>query len=330
MQEFVVPRSMPRMRLMPLVKQCACPRNGIPLLTLKLDIRNITTRLPGAREITGFHVILSHFAPALGQGWHTAGFHGREAGRDRGFLIQSLKTVRSAPYIDLMEVEIQVPEEVPVMTLPNVAFFPQALLPLRIFEPRYRRMLRDVLATNRMFAVACLDPEAVADGRPVRAAAPGGLHRPRPGLPEERGRDLPRASSRGSAGSRSSRSSATSPTGGSGSGALESSPGAEPGENAKLQSELSRLIRLQAQARARRHGGHGRRCSAAVDDPEIFADIAAFNLCAGGPLKQKLLETLDVNRRLALLLKILRSEVDTAVLHLKLRGGPPDDRISMN
>jgi Lon protease-like protein len=53
--------------------------------------------------------------------------------------------------------EIQVPDEVPVMTLPNVAFFPQALLPLEIFEPRYRHMLRDVLATNRIFAVAGLD-----------------------------------------------------------------------------------------------------------------------------------------------------------------------------
>src|ERR1700679_174128 len=63
-----------------------------------------------------------------------------------------------------MEVEIQVPDEVPVMTLPNVAFFPQALLPLQIFEPRYRRMLRDVLATNRLFAVACLDADAVASG----------------------------------------------------------------------------------------------------------------------------------------------------------------------
>ncbi len=53
--------------------------------------------------------------------------------------------------------EITLPEEVPVMTLPNVAFFPQALMPLHIFEPRYRQMLKDVLATNRLFAVTGLD-----------------------------------------------------------------------------------------------------------------------------------------------------------------------------
>lgn len=40
------------------------------------------------------------------------------------------------------------------MTLPNVILFPQAMLPLYIFEPRYRRMLADVLASHRMFAIA--------------------------------------------------------------------------------------------------------------------------------------------------------------------------------
>src|SRR6185436_8868709 len=49
------------------------------------------------------------------------------------------------------------PDEVPVMTLPNTAFFPQALMPLHIFEPRYRQMLRDALASNRLFAVAGLN-----------------------------------------------------------------------------------------------------------------------------------------------------------------------------
>jgi ATP-dependent Lon protease len=41
-----------------------------------------------------------------------------------------------------------------VMTLPNATLFPQALLPLYIFEPRYRQMLADALHSNRMFSVA--------------------------------------------------------------------------------------------------------------------------------------------------------------------------------
>lgn len=40
------------------------------------------------------------------------------------------------------------------MTLDNVILFPQSMLPLYIFEPRYRRMLADVLGGGRMFAVA--------------------------------------------------------------------------------------------------------------------------------------------------------------------------------
>jgi ATP-dependent Lon protease len=46
---------------------------------------------------------------------------------------------------------------VPVMTLADCVFLPQQLLPLRIFEPRYQRMLKAALATNQMFAVSQLD-----------------------------------------------------------------------------------------------------------------------------------------------------------------------------
>lgn len=53
---------------------------------------------------------------------------------------------------------MKLPREVPVMTLPNVTLFPQALLPLYIFEPRYRAMLADTLAADRMFCVAMRKP----------------------------------------------------------------------------------------------------------------------------------------------------------------------------
>lgn len=46
---------------------------------------------------------------------------------------------------------------VPVMTLGDCVFLPQQLLPLRIFEPRYRLMLKEALAGNQMFAVSQLD-----------------------------------------------------------------------------------------------------------------------------------------------------------------------------
>jgi Lon protease-like protein len=49
---------------------------------------------------------------------------------------------------------MELPQEVPIMTLPNIILFPQAMLPLYIFEPRYRHMLRDSLNSHRMFSVA--------------------------------------------------------------------------------------------------------------------------------------------------------------------------------
>ena len=53
---------------------------------------------------------------------------------------------------------MQLPREVPVMILSNATLFPQALLPLYIFEPRYRRMLADSLNSHRLFAVAMQRP----------------------------------------------------------------------------------------------------------------------------------------------------------------------------
>jgi Lon protease-like protein len=50
------------------------------------------------------------------------------------------------------------PREAPVMTLPEATLFPQALLPLYIFEPRYRQMLADALHSNRMLAIAMQKP----------------------------------------------------------------------------------------------------------------------------------------------------------------------------
>jgi len=53
---------------------------------------------------------------------------------------------------------MEIPDEAPVMTLPNVTLFPQALMRLHIFEPRYRQMLEEVLHTRRMIIIAMRKP----------------------------------------------------------------------------------------------------------------------------------------------------------------------------
>jgi ATP-dependent Lon protease len=49
--------------------------------------------------------------------------------------------------------------ELPLFPLPDVVLFPQEVLPLHIFEPRYRMMLRTVLASDRRFGVVRWDPQ---------------------------------------------------------------------------------------------------------------------------------------------------------------------------
>ena len=48
--------------------------------------------------------------------------------------------------------------ELPLFPLPDVVLFPQEVLPLHIFESRYRIMLQSVLETDSLFGVIKLDP----------------------------------------------------------------------------------------------------------------------------------------------------------------------------
>lgn len=46
----------------------------------------------------------------------------------------------------------------PLFPLPDVVAFPNALVPLQVYEPRYRAMIEDVLAGPRWLALALLEP----------------------------------------------------------------------------------------------------------------------------------------------------------------------------
>jgi uncharacterized protein len=60
------------------------------------------------------------------------------------------------------------PPTIPLFPLPNVVLFPNVFLPLHIFEPRYRAMLDDALAGDRIIGMTLLMPgyEADYEGRP--------------------------------------------------------------------------------------------------------------------------------------------------------------------
>jgi Lon protease-like protein len=56
----------------------------------------------------------------------------------------------------------------PIFPLPTVVLFPNVFLPLHIFEERYRQMIGEALAGDRMIGMVLLQPghEAEYDGKP--------------------------------------------------------------------------------------------------------------------------------------------------------------------
>lgn len=63
----------------------------------------------------------------------------------------------------------------PLFPLPQTVLFPGALLPLHVFEPRYRALVRDALASHKMLSVVLItDPNAIDEnGHPAIASVAG-------------------------------------------------------------------------------------------------------------------------------------------------------------
>jgi len=68
---------------------------------------------------------------------------------------------------------MDLPEQVGVMVLPQTVFFPHHLLPLHIFEPRYRTMVKCALEGPRMFAIATDSPKTDSLPRSSRVGSLG-------------------------------------------------------------------------------------------------------------------------------------------------------------
>jgi ATP-dependent Lon protease len=223
---------------------------------------------------------------------------------------------------------LHVPELLPVMTLPNTVFFPQALLPLHIFEPRYREMLRDVLASNRLFAIAQLDVtrneksdlieplHTIASVGIVRACQKGDhdtSHLLLQGLCRVVVKKIIREEPY--------RIISVQP--------VTTIAGTHQAALEILRFEVMRLLNLRRRLGTPVPKGMTQFLES-IDDIDTFADIAVFNLCEDSALKQQLLETLETRRRLQLFAASLQSEIDAQRLRRKLQGHLPDDGIANN
>ncbi len=226
-----------------------------------------------------------------------------------------------------MQNEISLPAALPVMTLPDTVLFPHALLPLHIFEPRYRRMLRDVLAADRIFVVAHLDARADAEAQfePAYRVASAGIVRTcqkdADGTANLLLQGVCRVEFTGILREEPYRIVSVRP--------LASRAGAAAAENGRLREKLLSLLAVQ-----REFGEPMPDALAAflrtVADPAVFVDLAAFGLCTDAAMKQTLLETLDTHRRLELFADRVRADIEAIKLRRQLQGRLGDEAIGNN
>jgi ATP-dependent Lon protease len=189
-------------------------------------------------------------------------------------------------------------------------------------------MLRDVLATNRLFAVAGLDPRRLDEPglfEPPHRIASVGIIR----ACQKNDNGTSNLLLQGLCRVEITHIVTDEPYRRIRVRALTSKPGASEHDNQSLRLDLARLLALKVKLAA---SGANEMASflKTVDDPEAFVDIAAFSLCENAKLKQKLLETLDVHRRLELFREQVRDEIATLKLRRKLQGHLPDDHIADN
>ena len=184
----------------------------------------------------------------------------------------------------------------PLFPLPNVVLFPQASLRLHIFEERYRALTRDILNGERFLAMGLIVENASpSDERPaVEPIAGVGEVVMAHELPDGRFNLVVRGHTRVRideelASDRPYRLvSAT---------VLPDLPVADGGEVRDAEQALRVLIGQLADAIP--EGGEPlRQIVAGLETPEALANVAAAELIADVSVRQRLLETRDVGRRL--------------------------------
>ncbi len=199
---------------------------------------------------------------------------------------------------------VELPAAVPVMPLPGVLLFPNALLPLHIFEPRFREMLARALDDDRMLCVALVKPErqqwrtsadffSVSTVGLIRACvgrSDGTSDLILQGIRRVKFSDFEQEAPFPIARIKPLKT-RTKPT-------VET--------DALAAKVVEFYTRLKSSERALpekidRYLGE-------MSDPEMLADLIASTFVSGATRRQQLLEELDLNQRLRLLIQYLREE----------------------
>lgn len=199
---------------------------------------------------------------------------------------------------------LHLPRHVPVMFLPETVLLPHVLLPLFIFEPRYRAMLAHCLEQQRIFCVAMMRPgitDVTGPGEFYEVAG-AGLVRACVGREDGTSHLVLQGLTRVRLGAfvqeTPFRIAEVTPL----SSIAEEDPEL-PGLCRQLREKAAGMLpdpsterqKLQEQL-------------AEVDDPGVLSDVVAHTFLRGGERQQQVLEELHVGRRVREVLRLLREE----------------------
>ena len=209
-------------------------------------------------------------------------------------------------------VQLTVPDVAPVMVLPTV-LFPHALMPLYIFEPRYRAMLQWALEHDRMFCIALQRTDGVETGSPDDFVHTAGLGLIRASVEREDGtshlmlQGLIRVQFTGFASTTPFYLAQIDPL---------SSTGVPEDRSTPTYQELITLageVRALCQ-RIREKGSPSSEgideFFAKVEDPDVLSDSAAHAFLRAPMTRQDVLEEPNVRRRLIKLARYLKAELE--------------------
>ncbi len=219
------------------------------------------------------------------------------------------------------------PKQIAVMPLPNAILFPRVLLPLYIFEPRYKQMLADCLNGERMFAVALLRKGWEKEGRnPTPHPIAGiGVIRTCVARPDGSANVILEGVARVRVTEyvklRPYRVARVEP--------LKSSEETE----ATQRTPLLKIVTQLARARARLGVDLPKSVLSAlrsVKNADYLSDLVSYTLLDDYYEKQSMLEILDTNERLEKLVALLQKKIYQFELWKTLQGKLPNKHVGYN
>ena len=209
---------------------------------------------------------------------------------------------------NIVHQKLNLPRFAPVMALPGVMLFPGAMLPLYIFEKRYRAMLTWTLENHRMFCMAPMKPHVSEAASVEDFHHIVGLGMVRACVAHENGTS--HLVLQGMARVRLT-------------GFIQEEPFrmaeirellSQPAERGEVEPLIAKLRKLCA--RLQPEGGNLEaeieQQLAKIQDPELLADIVTQTFLSDAARRQEVFEELHVGKRMALLAGYLEAEADAA------------------